>query len=65
MVDAPGIDDNKMATEVGAYIEKNKDKVIPLIIIPLMGGGIDLNYYDNLKKTLKKMNNFKPVVIFT
>lgn len=65
MVDAPGIDDKSMATDVGAYIEKNIDKVIPLIIIPLMGGGFELNYYDNLKKNLKKMNNFKPVVIFT
>ena len=65
MADAPGIDDKKMATDVGAYIEKNLEKVIPLIIIPLMSGGFELNYYDNLKKTLKKMNNFKPVVIFT
>ena len=65
MVDAPGIDDKKMATDVGAYIEKNLEKVIPLIIIPLMGGGFELNYYDHLKRTLKEMKNFKPVVIFT
>jgi hypothetical protein len=65
MVDAPGIDDKYMATEVGSYIEDNRDKVIPLFIIPLTNGGIELYIYDKLKKTLKEMNNFKPIVIFT
>ena len=53
MVDAPGIDDKTMAADVGAYIEKNIEKVIPLIIIPLIDIRFELNYYDNLKKTMK------------
>lgn len=58
MVDAPGIDDLKMAIDVGAYLEKHKDNIIPLLIIPLSGGGTELNIYNGLKRTFKKMKNF-------
>jgi hypothetical protein len=39
IVDIPGIDDGIMGTEVKNYIEKNCERMIPVILIHLTGVG--------------------------
>ncbi len=61
--DLPGIDDAIDSVNVSAFIEKNLEFMIPVVIFPLTGSVLDTVHFSNLMKRICTAP--KIIIVFT
>ncbi len=65
VVDMPGIEDRICLRKMMLYIEATRYKILPMFVIDLTQGTIDLVQFKNMKKLFKSMKNFRIPFVFT
>jgi hypothetical protein len=65
IVDMPGIEDRICLRKMMLYIEATRYKILPMFVIDLTQGTIDLVQFKNMKKIFKAMKNFRIPFVFT
>ncbi len=54
IIDLPGLEDSVLSTSIELYLEENKKRIIPIVVIDLTCGGFfDIKHFKTIIPTLE------------